>query len=615
MRILVFNVGSASLKFGVFDLAQSDSRIFKGEFEQFSAGGSVLHCCSGGEAGTDMQRADPAVDIAAALQRIPQLLQEFAVGDFGAIGHRVVHGGEHFRAATRIDAAVLQKIAACSVLAPLHNPVALQAIQQSMQLWPALPQVAVFDTAFHHTIPDYAHTYAIPKAWRELGLRRYGFHGTSHHYVALRAAAALGRPLQELRLISCHLGNGASVCAISHGQSLDTSMGMTPLEGLVMGTRAGDVDPGLFSFLGRELGLAASAIEHSLNTGSGLQALAGTHDLREIEQRASTGDHEAQLAIRLYAYRVRKYIGAYAAALGGLDALVFTGGIGENSADMRRRVCERLEFLGLYLDDERNRAPDLRDFAAPEVQAGDSRVRVLVTRTNEQYMIAQEVQALLDKIMLQKDTLHAPAVQIPVAISARHVHLCQLALEALFGAGYQLTLAHPLSQPEGWAAKETVEVIGPKGAFKQVRVLGPVRAATQIEVSRTDTFTLGIDAPLRDSGQLANTPQVRLRGPAGEHVTDGLIIAARHIHMSPADAAQLGLNNGDRVDMKVGTGARATTFAHTLIRIKDTYVTEMHIDTDEANAAGLSQSGPGELVCAMEPQEAKVLAGTAQRNP
>ncbi|MES2607064.1 MAG: acetate/propionate family kinase, partial [Pseudomonadota bacterium] len=531
MKVLVFNAGSASLKFGVFDLQLPDSRVFKGEFERFRAGGSTLHFRNGGEGNTEQARKEVAPDLQAAIDRVPAILKEFDHENFDVIAHRVVHGGATFRAATLIDDAVICRIEECSALAPLHNPVALLGIRKSAELWPALPQVAVFDTAFHHSIPDYVHTYAVPREWRERGLRRYGFHGTSHHYVALRIAEALGTPLRELRLVSCHLGNGASVCAISHGSSLDTSMGMTPLEGLVMGTRAGDVDPGIFTFLAREYGLDAAAVEQRLTNDSGLRALAGTADLREIEQRAASGDTDAQLAIHIYAYRVRKYIGAYAAAMGGLDAVAFTGGIGENSAAMRRRICERLEFLGLYLDQDRNQAPVLDDFAPPQIQAADSRVRVMVTRTNEQYMIAREAAQLL-----QKNSLPPQSFRIPVAVSARHVHLSQPAVEALFGKGHQLTLDHTLSQPEGWAATETVEVIGPKGSLMHVRVLGPTRVASQIEVSHTDTFTLGIDAPLRDSGRLDQTPAVRLRGPAGEITTQGLIVAARHVHLNSTDA-------------------------------------------------------------------------------
>ena len=604
MRVLVFNAGSSSLKFSVFDLALPDSRIFKGEYEQFADGACVLHYRHGDETSADMQRSATGASVLEVINQVPALLQEFDLTRFAAVGHRVVHGGEEFRAATLIDDTVMRKLDACTALAPLHNPVSQAVIELSRKLWPKLPQVAVFDTAYHHTIPDYAHTYAVPKLWRDKGLRRYGFHGTSHHYVAQHVAKQLQQPLDSLRIISCHLGNGASVCAINHGRSVDTSMGMTPMEGLVMGTRAGDVDPGVFGFLQRELGLDITEIEYQLNNASGLKALAGTADLRLIESRANAGAADAQLAIHIYAYRARKYIGAYAAAMGGLDVVVFTGGIGENSAAMRRRICERLEFLGLYLDDDRNSQLVLNDFAAPQIHAVDSRVRVMVTRTNEQFMIAQEVSQLLASQQQRPDrTAH-----IPIAVSARHVHLSEAAVEQLFGPGYQLTLEKVLAQKDGWAAAETVELIGPHGSFQKVRVLGPPRAATQIEISRTDTFTLGIDAPLRDSGALHNTPVVRLRGPYGELTTDGLIVAARHIHMSPDDAQKLGIKDGDYAAMKFGGGARAVVFAHTLIRVKDTYTTEMHIDTDEANAAGIDHCSEGELITRPDPTDAGVGA-------
>jgi acetate kinase len=592
MNILVFNAGSSSLKFGVFDMRVEDSRIFKGEFEGFRDGECTLHFRTGGEQGEECSRREAVASVEAAIQRLPEILREFGHDRFDAVGHRVAHGGERFHDATLITDEVIRHIEACTPLAPLHNPASLQAIAVSRQLWPDVPQVAVFDTAFHHTIPERAYTYAVPKEWRERGLRRYGFHGTSHKYVGLRVARELKRPVTDLQIISCHLGNGASVCAINRGFSIDTSMGMTPLEGLVMGTRSGDVDPGMFTYLARELGLSAEDIERQLYTGSGLKALVGSHDLREVEKMAAEGHADAQLAINVYAYRVRKYIGAYAAAMGGVDVIAFTGGIGENSASMRRRVCDRFEFLGLHLDDDKNQAVKLRGFEAPQIQGFDSRIRVLVTQTSEQLMIAQEVHHLLAE---RQEPVRQQRWQIPVAVSARHVHLSPEAVESLFGKGYQLSKMRSLTQTEGWAAEETVEVIGPRGSLKNVRILGPTRGATQIEVSRTDTFTLGVEAPVRPSGKLENTPRIRLRGPAGELETPGLIIASRHIHMSPQDATKMGLKDGDYVDVRLG-GERDVSFGNTLIRVKEGYVTEMHIDTDEANAAGIAFTTQGELV-------------------
>jgi len=465
--------------------------------------------------------------------------------------------------------------------------------------------VAVFDTAFHHTIPARAYTYAVPKEWRDTGLRRYGFHGTSHKYIALRIAKELSCPVTDLQIISCHLGNGASVCAVNRGFSIDTSMGMTPLEGLVMGTRSGDVDPGMFAYLGRECGLEVQAIENRLYKDSGLKALAGTHDMREIEQKAADGDEDAQLAINVYAYRARKYIGAYAAAMGGLDVIAFTGGIGENSASMRRRICDKFEFLGLHLDDDNNQTVSLKGFEAPQVQTFDSRIKVIVTQTCEQYMIAQETRHLLS----QRNIISAQkSWHIPVAVSARHMHLSQKDVEKLFGKGHQLTHLRDLIQTEGWATEERVEVVGPKGSLKNVRILGPARERTQIEVSKTDTFTLGIEAPIRPSGKLDNTPVVKLRGSTGEIETNGLIIAARHIHMSPEDAIRMGLKDGDYVDVRLGAGGRGTVFTNTLIRVKEGYVTEMHIDTDEANAAGIEVKTSGELVKNETRQDVDIIA-------
>jgi acetate kinase len=271
---------------------------------------------------------------------------------------------------------------------------------------------------------------------------------------------------------------------------------------------------------------------------------------------------------------------------------------------MRRRVCDKFEFLGLHLDDDKNQAVKLKGFEAPQVQSFDSRIKVIVTQTCEQLMIAQEVKYL----MAQRENLQEQKWHIPVAVSARHVHLSQEAVEALFGKGHQLRKMRDLSQTEGWAAEETVEVIGSKGSFKTLRVLGPTRKQTQIEVSKTDTFTLGVEAPVRPSGKLEGTPRIKLRGTAGEIETNGLIIAARHIHMSPQDAAKMGVKNGDYVDVKLGDGDRSVSFANTLIRVKEGYVTEMHIDTDEANAAGIAFSTKGELVMNETRGEADIVA-------
>jgi len=585
--VLVVNSGSSSLKVGVFEVEPNGAiETFSAHFEKFSGTDCAFKIVSGGK--SEKGHASFG-DIGAALAALPATLDAHKVGTIEAIGHRIVHGGEAFRATTVLTPAIVDAIEKLTPLAPLHNPANLLGVRIAMNVWPGLPQVAAFDTAFHATMPPWAATYAVPKAWRDAGLRRFGFHGTSHAYVAARAAQSIGEPLGELRMVSVHLGNGCSICAVDGGRSVDTSMGLTPMEGLVMGTRAGDIDPGLFGFLSRQLGLTITEIEAALNKESGLSALAGLSDMRTVEERAAAGDPDARLAIDIFAYRVRKYIGAYAAAMGDLDAVVFTGGIGENSASMRRQICEGLEFLGLRLDHDRNASIDLSGYAAPQVQAYGSRVRVVVTRTAEELTIARETAAALPAAGQPLDT-------IPVAVSARHVHLSRAAVDALFGVGYQLTQAVPLRQPGQWAAAERVALQGPKGTIERVAILGPERPRTQIEISRTDGFALGIDPPVRDSGKLDNTPSVRLIGPAGQLETDGLIIAARHIHTNPTDAARLGLHDGMIVDVAIGDEERGLTFGKTLIRVGANSVTEMHIDTDEANAADIRIHGEGSLV-------------------
>lgn len=370
MRILVINAGSSSVKFGVFDMTDGEP-VFQGETER-------------------------AASVEEALKQIPAALEKAGQHAFDAVGHRVAHGGEKFADACIIDDAVIADINACVPLAPMHNPAALAGISMARKAWP-VPQTAVFDTAFHQTMQPHATTYAVPESWRNAGVRRYGFHGTSHKYIALRVAQELKKPATDLRIISCHLGNGASVCAIAQGKSVDTSMGMTPLEGLVMGTRCGDIDPGIFGYVKHTLGLTVEQIEAALYHDSGLAALSGLdNDVRDIEKQAETGNKKARLALEIYVYRVIKYIGAYAAAMGGVDVISFTGGVGEHSADMRARICNGLAFLGLHFDEARNAQVKLTGFEAPSLTTPTSPVKALVTRTREQWMIARETHQLLN---------------------------------------------------------------------------------------------------------------------------------------------------------------------------------------------------------------------------
>jgi len=565
-RVLTINAGSSSVKFAVFDTS-ANTQLFKSAIERVAS-------------------------LEDAVRSIPALLKAQGIAALDAVGHRVAHGGARFRDACVIDVGVIEAIEAFVPLAPMHNPAALAAIRAAAEAWPGVPQVAVFDTAFHQTIPARAATYAVPQRWRDAGVRRYGFHGTSHKYVMLRVAEELKTPATELRIISCHLGNGASVCAIERGASIDTSMGMTALEGLVMGTRSGDVDPGLFAHLERTLGLSVAEIEGALYRESGLAALSGAgSDMRDIEKRAAEGDRNAQLAIQVYAYRVRRYLGAYAAAMSGVDVIAFTGGIGENSASMRRRICSGLEFLGLAFDDDRNAGVRLSGSEAPQIQRDTSRVRVIVTQTREQWMIAREAARILARGLAPAQAL----ASIPVAVSAHHVHLTQAAVEALFGAGHQLKVRNALSQPGAWAAEETVDVVGPRGELARLRVLGPCREANQIEIAETEAYALGVDVPLRLSGDTRGTPVVTLRGPKGSLRTEGLIVAKRHIHLSTQDAEARGLKHGDLVEVAVNSEGRDLAFRDVAIRVDPRFVTEMHVDTDEANAAHLRHGGAGEL--------------------
>ena len=309
-----------------------------------------------------------------------------------AVGHRVVHGGEQFTAPTIVDDDVLDALRSLVPLAPLHNPANIIGIEVARQVWPGVPQVAVFDTAFHRTLPPHAYRYAVPGEWYERhGVRRYGFHGTSHEYVAGRAAVALGRPLSDLDLIVAHLGNGASMAAIARGRSIDTSMGLSPLEGLVMGSRSGDVDPTVITHVATATGRAFADVATDLNRASGLLGLCGVSDMREVIARADSGDHDAQLAIDVFAYRIKKYVGAYLAVLGRCDALVFTGGIGEHSAIVRAAACAGLDGMGILLDHPRNERNEQL------VSAEGSPVSVLVIATDEERAIAEQTAAVVGR--------------------------------------------------------------------------------------------------------------------------------------------------------------------------------------------------------------------------
>jgi acetate kinase len=589
MNILVLNCGSSSIKAAV---VEHESGAFLHRLQVQRIGERNAGCQLDGEEhalppdANDHQRA-----LAFAL---PLLIKKLGAISLAGVAHRVVHGGARFQSPTRIDSAVEEAIEALAPLAPLHNPHNLAGIRAVRELLPALEHVAVFDTAFHATLPRRAYHYALPVALSEgLALRRYGFHGQSHQYVAALASEYLRADIRELRLITCHLGNGCSVAAIEYGRSVETSMGMTPLEGLVMGTRSGDLDPGVLLHLLRQ-GYSVEALDQLLNQKSGLAGLSGAgNDLRDIEARAATGDELCRTAIQVFAHRVRKYIGAYAAVMGGVDAVVFTAGIGQNSALMRHRIAQRLDFLGAHLDEDRNRDAKLTPSNPVfEISALRSRCSLLVVATNEEHAMAQEAarQVLkLDAVSQEK--------KIPIAISARHIHLTQQAVDVLFGQGHQLTKRNELSQPGQFACQETLTVVGPKNSLERVRILGPLRRENQVEISRTDEFFLGIDAPIRASGDVNNSPGITLVGPKGKiELKQGVICAWRHIHMTPEDALYFGVKDRDVVEVAIEGTGRDLVFGDVLIRVSPSFALEMHLDTDEANAAELNQGGEGALV-------------------
>jgi acetate kinase len=399
MKILVLNSGSSSIKYRLFDMTAKTVPA-SGVLEKIGEAQSRLthHTRNRKAEMEEIVTAEPVADHRQGFQRIGAVLSESgAVQDnkelFG-IGHRVVHGGEEFKEPTLIDKKVVDTIRRLIPLAPLHNPANLLGIEVAMQSAPQVPQVAVFDTAFHQSIPVQAFRYAIPQDLYEAHhVRRYGFHGTSHYYVAKQAATLMQRPLKTLNLISLHLGNGASATAVKGGISIDTSMGMTPLEGLIMGTRCGDIDPAIIFYLKRKTGLARDAVESILNKESGLKGICGVNDMRQIEELARNGNSNAQLAIAMVCYRIKKYIGAYCSVLGRLDALVFTAGIGEKSPLIRARSCQGLAHLGIEVDADKNNRKSKEAF---EIQTESSTVKILVIPTNEELEIAEQTFACIE---------------------------------------------------------------------------------------------------------------------------------------------------------------------------------------------------------------------------
>ncbi|NLX85852.1 MAG: acetate kinase [Clostridiales bacterium] len=391
MKVLVVNCGSSSVKYQLLNM-EDESVMARGLAERIGIEGSRLkHQASERE---EVIIEKPMPDHKTALKLITDVLTDEKTGvikdmdEIYAIGHRVVHGGEKFSGSVKITDEVIDTLRECADLAPLHNPPNIMGIEACQQLMPGKPMAGTFDTAFHHTIPDYAYIYPIPyEYYKKYGVRKYGFHGTSHKYVAERAAEIVGKPLESLKIITCHLGNGASITAVDGGKSVETSMGFTPLEGLAMGTRCGSIDPAIIAFLMEKENKTIEEVNNILNKRSGVLGISGvSSDFRDLEQAAEKGDYGAKLAIEVFAYKVKKFIGSYSAVMNGVDVVVFTAGLGENSISMRERICSGLDYLGLELDPEAN---NVRGKEAIISKPG-CKVKAVVIPTNEELMIARE---------------------------------------------------------------------------------------------------------------------------------------------------------------------------------------------------------------------------------
>ncbi len=590
-KVLVLNVGISQIHFGIYDTQDLGSDVH-GIIDNADDCVSRISVVVGTQVKTLARDPFPITELFGVIQDATRLLGDaftFHAEDVSSVGHRVVHGGSKFASAVVITPTVIADIEALSIFAPLHNPVNVEGIREAMRQLPDVPHVAVFDTAFHQTLPPYAYLYGLPyELYKQDGIRRYGFHGSSHRYVSLKAAEVLERPLGELEIVSCHLGIGASLCAIDHGRSVDTTMGMTPTDGLIMPSRSGSIDPAVMIHLMEQHGMSPEELSTLINTNSGLKGISGiSSNIHEIEAAASDGHHRALLAHKAFCYQVRKNIGAYVAAMGGIDVLAFTGDIGETSATVRSLACQGLGYMGIKLDEEKNR--NLGQVSSHAIiSADDSPVTILVIANDDERLVAWETLRAIERneliMAMKEEEADAP---IPVEISAHHIHLCQADVEKLFGPGHQLTPEHELSQPGQFACAEKVHLVGPKGRIANVRVLGPTRKETQVEIAMTEQFKVGIQPPIRESGDLANTPGITLEGPAGSTTIErGVICAQRHIHMTPEDAKRFRVRDKYIVRVRL-EGERELIFGDVVVRVNPAYRLAMHIDTDEGNAANI----------------------------
>jgi acetate kinase len=397
MKVLVINAGSSSLKYQLIDMA-NESALAVGLCERIGVNNGIIT-----QKRFDGKKLEEQTDLPTHKLALAEVVKALTDPEFGvikdmteinAVGHRVVHGGEQFTTSALIDTSVEQAIKDCFELAPLHNPPNMMGITACAEIMPGTPMVAVFDTAFHMTLPAYAYMYALPyDLYEKHGIRKYGFHGTSHMYVARRATAMLGKSEKDVKIITCHLGNGSSITAVKGGKSIETSMGFTPLEGVAMGTRCGSIDPAVVPFIMEKEGLSTREVDNLMNKKSGVLGISGiSNDFRDLDEAASNGNQRAELALEVFAYKIKKFIGEYSAVLNGADAVVFTAGIGENSATIRQRILSGLEGLGIKIDDEKNKIRGQEiDISTP-----DSKVRVLVIPTNEELAIARDTKEVCE---------------------------------------------------------------------------------------------------------------------------------------------------------------------------------------------------------------------------
>ncbi len=588
-KVIVLNVGISQIHFGIYDTEESGADVH-GIIDHADQQTTRIAVTVGPQQKTMEHAPFKLSDLFKVMQEATALLGPaftFHPEDVTAVGHRVVHGGNKFSSSVVITPAVIADIEELAVFAPLHNPANVAGIRVAQKVFPNVPHVAVFDTAFHQTLAPYAYLYGLPyELYKQHGIRRYGFHGTSHRYVSLKAAEVLQRPLGELEIISCHLGIGASLCAIDHGRSIDTTMGMTPTDGLIMPSRSGSIDPAVMIHLMEQHHMSPEQLSTLVNSESGLKGISGiSSDIRDIEAAAAEGHHRALLAHKAYCYQVRKNIGAYVAAMGGIDVLAFTGDVGETSATVRSLACQGLEFMGIKLDEEKNRnLCRFDDFAV--ISTDDSPVTVLVVANDDERLVAWETLRAIERNALLV-AAKPEDLPIPVEISAHHVHLSQADVEALFGPGHQLTPKSELSQPGQFACEEQVHLVGPKGRIAKVRVLGPTRKETQVEIAMTEQFKLGIQPPIRQSGDLTGTPGITLEGPYGSTTIErGVICAQRHIHMTPEDAMRFHVRDNTVVRVRI-EGERQLIFGDVVVRVNPAFRLAMHIDTDEGNAGNI----------------------------